>query len=296
MTRTDIHRPAEFDPTDYRVIDYLDNQRPKPPVTGNADALEAYARWVAAWEARIFEHFPDWRTGGDDHASIFTCNHCGHPGIRYVAVVEHVPSGARLAFGEICAERCELPGRDAFRRKYAYDAAERERRKHEREIELAEFRAGAGDVADFLAGLNDDYGSREPEFLLSLKSQLTRKGTLSEKQVEAARKFLVKRQERTERFAAESAALEGVPPVPEGRFTVEGMIASMKPGTFGLQMLVKLDDGNKVWGPVPEALAGSYGTDPAEVGQRVRFNGTVQRSNKDEHFGFFKNPRKAEVV
>jgi hypothetical protein len=257
MTRTDIHRPAEFDPADYRVIDYVDNRRPSLDgwVAITPQVAAAYERAVAAWEQRIFAHFPDWQTGGGDHTSIFQCNHCGHPGIRYVAVVEHVPTGARLAFGEICADRCELSGRDAFKKKYARDAAAIAQKQFERELARAKFDAENPEAVEFLMSLNTDYDSREPDFLLDVRRKLVKDGTLSPAQVAAVLKFKVKRDEQQAKRDAEPKP-EG--PVVEGRRQVTGEIISTKwqESDFGgsLKMLVREADGNKVWGTVPNSL------------------------------------------
>jgi hypothetical protein len=55
-------------------------------------------------------------------------------------------------------------------------------------------------------------------------------------------------------------------------------------------MTVKDDRGFLVWGSTPHAI------DSVQKGDRVRFVANVERSDRDETFGFFKRPRKAEVV
>ena len=61
-------------------------------------------------------------------------------------------------------------------------------------------------------------------------------------------------------------------------------------GASTLKMLVKLDDGNKVWGTMPNTLI-EIDTDK---GDRIRFTATAEVSEDDDHFGFFKRPVKAE--
>jgi hypothetical protein len=300
--RSDVHRPAEFDPADYRVVDYLDNKRPDfyPGMP-----MEMFESATARWRERIEQHFPGFRTDGAYGLS--QCNHCGHNPIRWVAVVEHVPTGAKLAFGEICAERCDLSGRDSFRSKFIKDRAAREKAASEKASARASFEAGAADVVAFLASVNDDYDSREPEFLLSVKAQLGAKGTLSDAQVEAIRKFAVKRVEFEARRAAEREARAGAPPLPEGRRDIRGRVVSTKWSEdrgYGstLKMLVEEDDGNRVYGSVPEALwtlhpsPDVHGTTPPQAGDVVSFAAAVERSRDDEHFGFFKRPTKASYV
>jgi hypothetical protein len=304
--RTDIHAPSQFDPADYRVIDYIDNRRPELPrgwAGVTQEALNYHALAVQVWQARIFKHFPDWRTGGEDHRSISQCNHCGHPGIRWVAVVEYIPTGAKLAFGEQCADRVELEGRDAFRSKFIKDRAAREVVALERQAAEAEFNAANAGLREFLFQNEDD------DFLGSLYRQLLSKGTLSERQIETARRSQERGAERQARIEAEQAALADVEPLREGRREITGEVASLKwqDSDFGgnLKMLVREDDGNKVWGTVPGSLisarydeaTGDYtNTQETLVGSRVSFKAAVERSRDDEHFGFFKRPTGATRI
>lgn len=94
------------------------------------------------------------------------------------------------------------------------------------------------------------------------------------------------------RLAAEREAKAEIPPVPLGRVTIEGRVASYKlvENAYGSswKMRVVSDDGWAVWGSIPEAI------DP-EVNDRVRFDATIEPS-EDSTFGFFKRPTKAEMV
>lgn len=308
--RTDAHAPSNFDPADYRVIDYIDNKRPEPPMPPILPGMwEAYERYLKIWQERIFQYFPEWRTGGDDHQSIHQCNHCGHPGIRWVAVVEHIPTGKYLAFGETCADRVELPGRDAFRAKHIKDRAALEQAAYENEQRRSAFREANPEVVAYLLEVNLDYDSEYSEFEQSLARQLRNKGELSEAQVNALQKSIERQKQFEERKAAEREALKDAPPLPEGRRQIEGEVLSVKvqDGYYGLQvkMLIREADGNKVWGTVPEVLEtirvndseGNYaGTRMIEKGERVRLTATVERSQDDEHFGFYKRPTKPELI
>lgn len=57
------------------------------------------------------------------------------------------------------------------------------------------------------------------------------------------------------------------------------------------KVTVLLDDGNLLWGTLPAA-----GRVPEVVGSRVRFVANVTRSDRDQHFGFFKHPRRWETT
>lgn len=82
--------------------------------------------------------------------------------------------------------------------------------------------------------------------------------------------------------------------VPTGRLVIEGVVLSKKSqeSAYGTswKMLVE-GDGWKVWGTVPESIFWEV-----EKGVRVRFTATVEASEDDEAFGFYKRPTKAEIV
>ena len=83
----------------------------------------------------------------------------------------------------------------------------------------------------------------------------------------------------------------------EGKLTIEGEILTIKEecNMFGvaLKMLIGDDRGFKVWGTMPRAIEDD---DNCQRGSKVRFIATVQRSETDASFGFFKRPTKAEVL
>jgi hypothetical protein len=82
-------------------------------------------------------------------------------------------------------------------------------------------------------------------------------------------------------------------PCPVGRVTIVGKVVSVdeKDTDFGTRyvMTVRDDSGFVVWGSQPSAL------DPS-VGDRIEFTASVERSDRDECFGFFKRPSKARLL
>lgn len=82
-------------------------------------------------------------------------------------------------------------------------------------------------------------------------------------------------------------------PCPVGRVTVVGVVVSVdtKDTDFGTRyvMTVRDDSGFTVWGSQPSAL------DPS-VGDRIEFTASVERSDRDECFGFYKRPSKARLL
>ena len=62
-------------------------------------------------------------------------------------------------------------------------------------------------------------------------------------------------------------------------------------------MLVRDDRGFKLWGTVPASLGYSeLGEHSLTKGDRISFTATLEQSNDDPKFGFFKRPTKAELI
>lgn len=137
---------------------------------------------------------------------------------------------------------------------------------------------------------------KDEMFVHSLAWKLEKYGSLSEKQVAAIQRGL----DRAKARQAEAEALKTADPLAEGRYEIEGEVVSIKSGStdYGswTKMLVKLADGNKVFGSIPDALwsiPDGPGTRMVGRGDRVTFTARVERSGDDEHFGFFSRPTKA---
>lgn len=134
----------------------------------------------------------------------------------------------------------------------------------------------------------------EEKVIRDIVGRLARWGHATDKALDYAAALVGKIGERAEKaaeIAAERAAEhDAALPVPEypGRMVVEGEVLTVKEkvGRYGpvMKMLVRHDDGWKVWGTRPASLA------DAERGDRVRFEAKVERSRDDEKFGFFSRP------
>lgn len=140
---------------------------------------------------------------------------------------------------------------------------------------------------------NSDNGvelTRDESFAYGMGEKIRKYGSLSAKQIDAVQRGI----DRAKKREAEAEALKSVEPLAEGRYAIEGEVLTTKwqESDYGttLKMLVKMDDGNKVWGTVPRAIE----CDPK--GERVNFTATVERSKDDEHFGFYKRPTGGMLV
>lgn len=103
-----------------------------------------------------------------------------------------------------------------------------------------------------------------------------------------------KREERehTEALRRDALAAAGITML-EGRREIAGEVATTKlvDNQYGatLKMMVIDDDGFKYWGSVPSAIT-------VDRGDRVTLTATVEASEDDPLFGFFKRPAKASVT
>lgn len=117
---------------------------------------------------------------------------------------------------------------------------------------------------------------------------------------------------KAEREARSAALMEAGVTVPTGRTTVTGVVVSIKAeetyytysGEVTLKMLVESDEGYRVWGTVPRSLEGGgdyrdgqyVAVRGVEEGDTVTFTATLQPSDNDPLFGFFKRPTKASIL
>lgn len=317
--RANPHGEAHLDPANYTFVGWFDNH-PDFGFSSREFFKEELARLRKQREELIARSTSAFGKVGQ-------CAHCGN-GIRYHVLIEDTRDGALLAIGEDCASnRFELSTREWAARKAELDAMRERARAGEKRIKLRNTYPEAVEILETAlaerAQLHEDLMECEdedgraalwriwrdtapPTFILDVADKMVQYGDLSERQAAAVVKV---HRETEERRAQREAEQEAAGPVPEGNgLEIEGEVLTTKyqDSMYGstLKMLVKADDGWKVWGTVPNAL-------PLEVdfpveerasatclrrGARVRFVANVERSRDDESFGFFKRPRKAEIL
>ena len=317
MTRTDVHAPSsvDFDPEAYDCYGVFDNN----PEWGVSETGPA----VRALVDRGF------RFGA---GSSTQCGHCGAR-IRYAALMVREDIKQFIFVGETCLDnRFEALTKGEFQALREAARLNRERATKAQRLEAlyAEHPvlvwgtylrniAEAGGVLVHIDGNGEVTQDEVDGFWVTAQvrggfEQATRTGwefsTLadihnkairyfepSDKQVAFFDSLLIRLDEKATTLAAreaEAAALAaaGVK-VPTGRVLVEGTVLSTKwvDNQYGgsLKMLVQNSAGWKVWGTVPSAIE-------VDKGDVVRFTATVEASNDDALFGFYKRPTKAEVV
>ena len=297
MTRTDTHRPSVLDPAEYTEVGSFD------------------AHWEDGYEEIEPEFSNHEYSGNYSAAGRGKCDHCG-TSIRYGVIFHHEPSDTLIAVGLTCAATVGLK---SLSEKEIKAKAEHHRilKAIERWVEespdnaaaLAYFNEREQDDSEYrdLMELWNDLGCVGPaprprfrynEFISDVARKLRRYGSLSENQVAAVLKCRDRDAEFAAKRDADKAALLKAPALTEGRYEITGEIVGFKyvedrysydSNAEIKKMVVKLSDGNKVYGTVPESILS------AEKGDTIIFSAKVERSKDDEHFGFFSRPTKARL-
>jgi hypothetical protein len=292
---TNIHSVANFDPSEYEIEEYLDNQRPRycgGPVAG-------WAAEVENWENTMASYFPHWKAANlFPEQNIHKCRHCGNTNVRYIVAVWHSPSARNVVFGSDCVAHLGFAGRDDFKASRVRARAEQGNARMRVFKLREEFLAANPAVLDAITAAADPVHANNA-FVRDVLSKLNRYGSLSENQVNAFVKSLARDRDnelvKAHRAEAEAARRATATPAPNGRVTVQGEVVSVKDydGQFGIcwKMLVLLDTGSKVFVSVPG------GIDQTTLrGRKVRFTASFTPSATDPLFAIGKRPTKAELI
>ena len=276
--RTDIHRPSApgFDPEAYELRGVFDWH------SEDGDFRDFFENLKPALLADGYRLAP--------HATMSQCGHCGHF-IRYAAIMAHAPSMDYIVVGQDClGNRFEALTASEFQRLRKDAALNRQRSK------LADQRSAFIEANPVIGGIPahlEEFGYND--FLADINRKFQKYANLSEKQVAAVQKSMERDVEWAAKRAQDAAEAALALDVPEGRQAIKGEVVSIKwhDSEYGgtLKMVVKAEQGWKVWGSVPEAIAVEV-----EVGDTVTFTATVTRSDRDPKFGFFKRPTKAAII
>lgn len=289
MTRTDIHRPSVVDPANYSYSTSFDNNPPElhPPMGVVTPEWHEYMEsLMAPWREERDRLHGMLKNDTSVYNSTYRCDHCGAH-LRYVSLFYYEPTGEHIAVGEECAENTfSVPDRMSLEIKRLRDAASnrREKARYAKECEKAR-NASIQEYPDAVKVLDNYKGNNS--FIHDVKDRFDRYGNLSERQAYAVVRAFEK--EVTERSSEPVGS-----PVVEGKIIVMGEVkrAYHKETPYGSRfvMIVEDDRGFRLWGSVPRAVSG------VEEGDRVEFSANVEKSDRDETFGFYKRPTKASIL
>lgn len=273
--RTDCHRPGAIVPSEYKLEDVYALPGGEDEEGFNYREVADLTKSHKANEGHVF-------------GSLGSCGVCGASFVRGT-IWRHEPTGDLVHMGADCADKYNLAGSDP-----SFDAAlaalDRGRAAritaHANDLAYAAFVAQRPGLAEAL--------EVDHEILASLKDRLRYWHTLSDRQVALALKVAGEVKARAE------APAEVHVEAPEGPQHVEGVVVSTKwhSSQYGetLKMTVRVETpaGSWLaWGTVPSSLEGHPG---GLKGARIAFDATVQRGDREQHFAFFKRPKKARVL
>jgi hypothetical protein len=285
--RTDIHRPAEFDPEQYTWVGGFDNS-PAPgsfmgdPQTYTMDdgTEQIGTNWLNAeyrWLRGLVEVS---KTAA--YGTCWQCDHCGAR-IRYVGVFRHGPTGDHIAVGETCAE-----GR------FTYDKAtfDRLRKQAQLDREAQKILQGWNTYRAEHAADWEALDASTNDFVKDVLRKGRLYGTLSERQLAAIVKVIDREAEKVNQAdAPEEVKVDA----PAGRQTFTGTVVGRKlhEGYYGsqLKMTVKVT--------TPEGIWLCWVTVPTNVdverGDTVTLTANLTVSDRDPAFAFGKRPTKVTV-
>lgn len=280
LERTDAHCPSKIEPDDYQFVcfEHVKDQ-----------GFEGIG-FVAAQRKILQDHMA--RTGGtySSHEHRGNCMICGNGNAIYTILFYHAKTNSYIRCGQDCAEKLSYSSAEfnAFRARFQ-DAINARAGKAKARAVLERI-----DMVEALdVTLNDD-GTPTPfeeRTIVDLVDKLVKYGELSEKQMlflgnlldQIKRRPQIEEQRRKEAETAEDC--------PIGRIEMTGVVLSIKTyeDDYGVhtKVLVKTDRGFKVYGSR---------FSNCNKGDRVTFKGTLERSEKDCKFGFFKRPHAIKII
>lgn len=277
------HNPTNFEPADYEVLDYLDNQPPQfIDWSGGLDphAIESFKAELNWWRESMRLTFGDnWKS------RVHHCHHCGNGMVRWITAVRHVPTGEVVVFGAECTARLAFKNGKEFRLAMLKKKAEAHKESLKAFLAREAFLASHPDVAAAKQDVASNPACARNTFAQDILRKLDKYGSISDKQASC----LVESVKRDIDRATQAANEPPAGPAPTGRVDIEGEVVSVKlhENEFGstLKMLLKLANGSKVWTTVPRAAA-----DVVERGDTMKITVTCTVSDKDASFAFGKRP------
>jgi hypothetical protein len=295
LIRTDVHRPSAIDPEAYEfvAVTYI-----------GGSELDLGEQLELVYQRKVFNAHRD-RTAGvlSGHRHGGTCHICGAHAL-YLAIFYHRGSNSYIQSGEDCAAKLDMGQPEAFNaaRQSIADARACIAGKRKAQAVLAD--CGLTEAWRLYENYQGaPYGGDEAT-AFCIVDNLVRYGNLSDKQI-AFLKTLLYRLVNAQEVAAQRAAEKAAAlPCPVGRQMVELTVlkTEVRDSMYGVQikMTGKHADGWLVWGTVPASLElfeDSAGYQRGlKRGDVVKFTATIERSDRDEKFGFYKRPSKASLV
>ena len=287
IQRTDCHRPAELDPANYQYVGwtYQGSSNHVWHHISDRDTDFIHPETLRSHK-RLFK---------GNYRNKHTCDHCGSA-FAWGATYRHRPTNKLVVVGHICASRFNLPNKSTWIRKQIEKQVEASRNREKIQKAAQKWLDKHEDLKDVLSP------DAKPDhcILQNLKVNLLHYGSLTEKQVDLARKIKKEEEQKAQQRKQWTEEAKDAEDVPEGTgIEITGVVLGTKTQqsqfaykTTEYKMLVKDDRGFKIWGTEPSSLS----IDGPSKGRRVQFTANLEKSKDDPKFGFFKRPKKAKYI
>lgn len=253
------------------------------------------------------------------------CGHCGQ-NIRYAALLFRKDVGETIFVGEQCLDNRFEGTHQQFRELHEAAAVARAKKRLLNGFLEACEKVPALAYATYARNIAEGIGQHDLwaiETMGDIAYRARKHGRISPKQevfVEKLVDGLEATWKKIQAQEAQDAAAADVPDFHGKRAQITGTVLSIKTrdGGYGpvTKMLVRHEDGWKVWGSVPTSIVDAaydqwkeglpedanvwdYGPDcwhETLKGQQVTFTAKVEVSDNDPKFGFFKRPTAAAIV
>ena len=285
-TRTDIHRPAAIKADDY---DYVCQEYLKIECLGDAIVLQQER---AALNAHREHTGAKWSR--HDHGG--TCMICGNNHCLYTVIYWHREENVYIRVGSTCAVKLSFGNEAEFNRfrKAVKDARKRKAGKEKAKLILEDHGLSTAWT------IYEENRDGEPGIwqttvtIQSMVRDLVRYGSFSEKQIDYLRILIDKIEKWPTVKAEREAERANAEDCPTGRITIAGTIVAtdVKDNAWGSRYVMTVKDGRGflVWGTQPESIGS------CRRGAKVTLVATVEPSETDPKFGFFKRPSKAQEI
>ena len=301
-----IHSVANFNPADYEVLDYLDNQRPRYA----GEPMAAYEMRVQVWKREIARYFPTSACVSEGNVqqlpehNIHKCRHCGNTNVRYIVACLHRPTGVNVVFGDVCVDHLGFANHQQFRAAQLRARAAQGNanlRAYRQRLQFLEQHPAFKELVE--SGELTHPVHANNAFVKDVIAKFDKYGVLSERQVESVIRSCQRDHEfarrRTEQEREELIRRATAQPAPNGRLTVEGKVIMVKDygfdGISRWKMLMLLTNGSKVFVSVPTSLV-NQGNVRDLRDKCIRLTATWAQKPDDTLFAYGKRPTNAEVI
>jgi hypothetical protein len=277
MKRNDPYSPKNMNPKDFTILAFGYKEMYECPITGYMESMLVFEEMSPRWTEMGCPQEPTWDKHKDG-----TCDHCGHY-VKYFSVLINDKTQEIIQVGCKCLERfMDLS--------WKFDTKALKTRA---ENNLREITWLANHPKEAMAYQYCKMAPQVWEVAKDIARKVRQYGDLSEKQLQV----IVNAYEKYKESLIPKPDVITTP-CPQGKMVIEGTILSVKSvdGYFGattLKMLVEDDRGFKVYGTTPDVILGQEG---GLRGRKVRFNASVEPSEKDNCFGYYKRPTKAQLL